>query len=680
MDKSIAAKEDASSYPVIGIGASAGGLQALERFFKAMPSDPGMAFIIVMHLAPGRQSLLAEILAGRTDLHVEVARDGQAVEKNKVYVLPPSAVLTISDGRLRLRETDANHHERSPIDIFFASLAQDRGEYAVGVVLSGSGSDGVMGIKAIKQHGGVTLAQSSDLSGPGFAGMPDSAIASGLIDFAIPVDAMAPKLIESLRSFGAPADSEPERRADADDRAAADARNAIYSILRDQGGHDFSGYKTPTFMRRVRRRMQVRHCETIEAYVDCLRGDAGEVVPLLRELLINVTSFFRDPEAYEVLQQMVIPRLFEGKGPTDAVRVWAPGCSTGEEVFSIAILLREHMETLRIAPRVTIFATDIDEPALVAARAGRYPEALMEGVSNERRQRFFTSESGTYTVTKSVRDLCVFSPHSILRDPPFSRMDLISCRNLLIYFGVEAQRQVFPIMHYALKQGGFLFLGKSESIGRFTELFTPLDKRNCLYQARDTGRPSRMPLFARGLHPSPFAVHLPERSTARTETQLRQVIEARVAEYFAPPHVVVNEEGDIVYFSTRTGKYLEAPLGAPNRQLLTMARKGLRLDLRSALREATERRRTVVREGIKLQREDDGVDFVSLTVDPLPSSDGDRPLFMVLFTEAAAVSSRPTGGDKERMEGAERRSKANWTMRASASRRRSRSMRRRWKS
>ena len=276
----------------------------------------------------------------------------------------------------------------------------------------------------------------------------------------------------------------------------------------------------------------------------------------------------------------------------------------------------------------------------------------MEGVSNERRQRFFTFESGTYVVTKSVRDLCVFSPHSILRDPPFSRMDLISCRNLLIYFGVEAQRQVFPIMHYALKPGGFLFLGKSESIGRFTELFTPLDKRNCLYQARDTGRPSRMPLFARGLHPSPFAVHPPERSTARTETQLRQAIEARVAEYFAPPHVVVNEEGDIVYFSARTGKYLEAPLGAPNRQLLTMARKGLRLDLRSALREATEGRRTVVREGIKLQREDDGVDFVSLTVDPLPSSNGDRPLFMVLFTEAAAVSSRPTGSAKERMEGA----------------------------
>ena len=346
-----------------------------------------------------------------------------------------------------------------------------------------------MGIKAIKQHGGVTLAQSSDLSGPGFAGMPDSAIASGLIDFAIPVDAMAPKLIESFRSFGAPADSEPERRADADDRAAADARNAIYSILRDQGGHDFSGYKTPTFMRRVRRRMEIRHCETIEAYVECLRGDAGEVVPLLRELLINVTSFFRDPEAFEALQQMVIPRLFERKGPTDAVRVWAPGCSTGEEVFSIAILLREHMETLRIAPRVTIFATDIDEPALAAARAGRYPEALMEGVSNERRQRFFTSESGTYVVTKSVRDLCVFSPHSILRDPPFSRMDLISCRNLLIYLGVEAQRQVFPIMHYALKQGGFLFLGKSEI-------------HRSVYRALHASRQKKLPLSGARHRPS----------------------------------------------------------------------------------------------------------------------------------------------------------------------------------
>jgi two-component system CheB/CheR fusion protein len=625
-------------FPIVGVGASAGGLQALEGFFRAMPRDPGMAFVIVMHLAPDRESLLAEILASHIGMTVEVARDGQLVEQNKVYVLPPNAVLTISNKRLWLRKTDAIHHERAPIDIFFASLAKDQGEFAVGVVLSGSGSDGVLGVKAIKEHGGMTLAQTGDFSGPGFAGMPDSAIASGLIDFAIPVETMAARLAESvggIREFG---DVATERRTRHDDHVLADALDAIYSILRDQRGHDFSGYKKRSFMRRIHRRMQIHQCKNIADYVEQLRRDAGEVTLLFRDLLINVTGFLRDPEAFDALRETVIPRLFEGRGPSDTVRVWAPGCSTGEEVVSIAILLREHMDTLSAAPRVTIFATDIDEPALVAARAGRYPEALMENVSRERRQRFFVAEASSYVVAKPLRDLCIFSSHSILRDPPFSRMDLISCRNLLIYFGIEAQRQVFPILHYALRPGGFLFLGKSESIGRFTDLFAPLDKKNCLFQARDTGRAARMPLLAGGLHPSPFAVHLPDRTNVRAGSQLRQLVEARVAERFAPPHVVVNEESDIVYFSARTGKYLEAPPGAPSRQLLTMARKGLRLDLRSALREAIETGRAASRESVKVQTGNAAVELVSIIVEPLPERDGGQPLFLVLFNECTSVT------------------------------------------
>ena len=632
-------ERSAPPFPVVGIGASAGGLRALENFFQPMPPAPGMAFVIITHLAPDRKSLLTEILARHTRLKVEVARDHQPVEKDNVYILPPGAILTIADGLLRLEPVDVVDHQRKPIDIFFSSLARDQGEYAVGVVLSGSGADGVLGVKAIKEHGGVTLAQASDSSGPGFSGMPDSAIASGLVDFAIPVDAMASKLIENLRSFDAFEALVRSPRENNDDRAVAEAREAIYAILFSQTGHDFSGYKTRTFMRRVQRRMQARQCEAIEDYVAYLRENPDEATLLFRDLLINVTSFFRDKDAFAALEQTVIPRLFEKKGAADWVRVWAPGCATGEEAVSIAILLREHMTKLRLAPRVTIFATEVDEAALNTARAGRYPEALMEGVSRERRQRFFTADPGGYIVAKDVRDLCVFSAHDILRDPPFSRMDLISCRNLLIYFNAQAQGQMFPVFHYALRPHGFLFLGMSESIGRFTDLFAPLDKKHCLFQARDTGSPTRMPLHANKWRPASFGIHLPRADGARSGSQLRQSVELRVLDQFAPPHVVVNEEGDIVYFSSRTGKWLEASPGAPTRQLLTMARKGLRLELRGALREAIETRRAAKRRNLKVEAEDGGVELISLIVEPLSDSIGDRRLFLVLFDEQGRAPS-----------------------------------------
>lgn len=598
-----------------------------------------MAFVIITHLAPDRKSLLTEILARHTSLKVEVARDHQLVEKDKVYILPPGAILTIADGLLRLQPVDVVDHQRKPIDIFFSSLARDRGEYAAGVVLSGSGADGVLGIRAIKEHGGVTLAQASDSSGPGFSGMPDSAIASGLVDFAIPVDAMASKLIENMGSFDAFEALVGRPRANADDRAVDKAREAICTVLFGQTGHDFSGYKTRTFMRRVQRRMQARQCEAIEDYVAYLRENPDEAGLLFRDLLINVTSFFRDKEAFAALEQTVIPRLFEKKGPTDWVRVWAPGCATGEEAVSIAILLREHMARLRVAPRVTIFATEVDEGALNTARAGRYPEALMEGVSLERRQRFFTADPGGYVVAKEVRDLCVFSAHDILRDPPFSRMDLISCRNLLIYFNAQAQARMFPVFHYALRPRGFLFLGMSESIGRFTDLFAPIDKSHSLFRARDTSPPTRMPLIANKWRPVSFGIHLPRADSARSGSSLRQSVESRVLDQFAPPHVVVNDEGDIVYFSSRTGKWLEASPGAPTRQLLTMARKGLRLELRGALREAIETRRAVKRRNLKVESGDGGSERISLIVEPLSDSIGDRRLFLVLFDEQGRETS-----------------------------------------
>jgi two-component system, chemotaxis family, CheB/CheR fusion protein len=639
-----------SCIPVVGIGASAGGLRALEGFFAAMPANPGMAFVVITHLAPDRKSLLVEILARHAALPVEVAVEGQMVEADKVYVMPPNATLTIADGRLRLAEIPHDRHERSPIDIFFSSLARSCGEYAAGVVLSGSGADGVLGVKAIKENGGLTMAQTLDGSGPGFTGMPDSAIASGLIDFAAPVDAMAARLLENAKALEEAEAFVKEHGhlqspLNPGDQTLTEAKTAIYAILRARTGHDFSGYKTPTFLRRIHRRMRIRRCDSLAAYLELLDKDPGEATLLFRDLLIKVTSFFRDAVAFEALKKLVIPRLFEGRDASDAVRVWVPGCATGEEVYSLAVLLREHMETLRAPPRVTIFATDIDEPTLAVARAGRYPEALLTGVSAERRRRFFTSDGHAgqiFVVAKEVRDLCVFSGHSLLRDPPFSRVDLISCRNLLIYFASEAQRQVMPILYYALQPRGYLFLGMSESIGRFSDKFMPVDKKHCVFQARDLGGPrAHMPLFAGRTQPAGLSMAVTDRRVPAGPARFRQSVEACIAEKFASPHVVVSGEGDIVYFSARTGKYLEIPPGAPTQALLTTARKGLRLDLRRMLREAIETRRSVTRQDIAIEGDDGEAERIDLTVEPFEHS-GSQPLFLVVFNarEAAPATTR----------------------------------------
>jgi two-component system CheB/CheR fusion protein len=623
-----------------------------------MPANPGMAFVVITHLAPDRKSLLVEILARHAALPVEVAVDGQMVEADKVYVMPPNATLTIGEGRLRLAVVPHARHERAPIDIFFSSLARSCGEFAVGVVLSGSGADGVLGIKAIKENGGLTMAQTLDGSGPGFAGMPDSAIATGLIDFAAPVESMAARLVENAKALEgveafvrvqsdseSKSSSHAESRSDSGDQAWAEAKAPVCSVLRAKTGHDFSGYKTPTFLRRIHRRMRIRQCGSLAAYLELLDKDPGEATLLFRDLLIKVTSFFRDAAAFEALKKHVIPRLFEGRDASDAVRVWVPGCATGEEVYSLAMLLREHVDSLRAPPHVTIFATDIDEQTLAVARAGRYPEALLTGVSAERRRRFFTSDGQTgqiFVVAKDVRDLCVFSAHSLLRDPPFSRMDLISCRNLLIYFGVEAQRQVMPILFYALQPRGYLFLGMSESIGRFADKFMPVDKKHCVFQARDMGGSrAPMPLFVGGAHPADFSMVVMDRRVPAGPAPFRQSVESCIAEKFAPPHVVVSADGDIVYFSARIGKYLEIPPGAPTQALLTTARKGLRLDLRRMLREAIETSRSISRRDILIESDDGGAERIDLTVEPFEHP-GPQPLFLVVFNarEKAAAATR----------------------------------------
>jgi two-component system CheB/CheR fusion protein len=629
-----------ASFPIVGIGASAGGVEALEGLFRDLPSDTGCGFVIVTHLSPERRSLLPEIIARYTSMTVHVAQDGAEVLPDEVHVLPADAVLGIEGRHLKIQRLGSGRRERKPIDIFLSALAKDQGEYAVGVILSGGDGDGALGVKAVKERGGLTIAQVADGVAPQYPDMPESAISTGMVDLPISVTEMGQRLADFARSFDVLENLTSAAEGDADASTFDDERRAIYLILRNQIGHDFSGYKVKTFLRRVQRRMQVHRLDTVDAYVERLRQDPQEVGALFRDLLINVTNFFRDADAFATLEKLVIPKLFEGRGAEDTVRIWIPGCATGEEVYSIAMLMREHMDGLTALPKVQIFATDIDDPALSVARAARYPDALLDRVSPQRRKRFFTLDGGSYVVTKDVRDLCVFSPHSVIRDPPFSRLDLVSCRNLLIYFGPEAQSQVIPTFHYALRPGGYLFLGSSENVTQFADLFTPLDKKHRIFRSRENVASGvRVPMSVSGIRPSPFAADARGRKGGLMGLALRNAVEQQVLDRFAPAHVVVNRDGDIVYFSSRTGKYLEPSTGAPSRQVLTMARKGLRLDLRTLMREAIETERRVVREGLALEAEDGRIQPVAVTIEPL-SERGEEPLYLVMFADVGGTLSR----------------------------------------
>jgi two-component system CheB/CheR fusion protein len=631
-------------FPIVGIGASAGGVEALEGLFRAMPADSGMAFVIITHLAPERESLIAEIIGRCTKTPAREVHDGDAIEPNHIYTLQPGTLLTIAKGRLQVRPVNAAHRERNPIDIFLASLADNHGDSAVGIILSGSGSDGTLGVKAIKEHGGFTIAQGPD-GIQRHPGMPDSAIATGFVDLILPVEKMAAALVNYVQT-AAPLGNLTDDREIQENARVEEARRAITTILRNQIGHDFRGYKHNTFLRRVQRRMQALRLTDIEDYVRHLRQDRVEAALLFRDLLIGVTNFFRDPDAFHVLEKEVIPQLFESRGAGDAVRVWVPGCATGEEVYSIAMLLAEHAQSLHALPKIQVFATDIDERALDVARAGRYPTSLLSDVPSDRLRRHFVEDGVSCVVRKEIRDLCIFSAHSVVRDPPFSRIDLISCRNLLIYLGADLQSQVIPVFHYALRPGGYLFLGVSEMIGQHQSLFAPVDKKHRLFRRRDTVEPTiPFPLTLQG---SRFVQGVVEasRSPPNNGVLLRRQVEARVLDRFAPAHVVVNQDGEVVYYSANTGKYLEAPSGAPNRQLLAMTRRGLRLDLRGALHDAMQTQKPVTREHLAVEV-DDRVQLVNLTIEPF-NQDGE-PLLLILFSDVG----RP--GPPEEVYGKERR-------------------------
>ncbi|HUZ12875.1 MAG TPA: chemotaxis protein CheB [Caulobacteraceae bacterium] len=581
---------------IVGIGASAGGLDAFKGFLSNVPPDTGMAFVLVQHLAPDYKSMLVELLGKTTSMSLVEAADGVRVMPNCVYVIGPNSTLTIQRGRLEVVQSAPPRDHRRPIDSFFRSLAEDQGENAIGIVLAGTGSDGSLGLTAIKEHGGLTLAQ-AEFDSHAMPGMPQSAAETGQVDEVLAVEAMPARLVDYQKYLLGAAAS---KNGDGTRKDAGSHLSTIMAALRARTGHDFSEYKEKTLVRRLQRRMQVLRLETPQAYVEHYRHNPGELELLFRELLIGVTEFFRDPAAFDALASMVLDPLVAGKGADDDIRVWVPGCATGQEAVTIAILLREAMSDRRARPKVQIFATDIDDRAIALARLGRYRRP-MAGLSPERVERWFTAEGHDYRIIPEIRDMCVFSTHSIIKHPPFSKLDLISCRNLLIYLDADMQDRVMRTFHYALKPGGRLFLGSSESVTRATRLFGAEDKKHRIFERRDVEGTTLADLSttSRRLEALGSVDVAAGRPDERIDKSAR-----RATDKYNPPHLVIDERDQIVRFSgPAIGRYLELSPGAPSYGLFDILRKALRPAARAALKAARTQQGSTRLESVPMKTE-----------------------------------------------------------------------------
>lgn len=628
-----------SDFPIVGIGASAGGLAAFEAFFSGMPAetDPGMAFVLVQHLAPDHKSILTDLVRRYTSMQVFEVEDGMRVQPNCAYIIPPNRDMAFLNGALELLEPSAPRGQRLPIDFFFRSLAQDQHERAIGIVLSGTGSDGTQGIRAIKAGGGMVMAQTP--ASTEYDGMPRSALTTGLVDYELPPAEMPAQLI----AYAAHAYGKASEPAAGLPPKSENSLKKIFVLLRAQTGHDFSQYKPNTIQRRIERRMAVQQIETLEEYVRFLQQTSPEVEALFRDLLIGVTNFFRDPQAFQALEEQVIPKLFAGKSERDTIRVWVPGCSTGEEAYSLAILLAERQEVLKHNFRVQVFATDIDSQAIATARAGLYPLSIAADISPERLARFFTPEPGesAYRIHKNIRDMLIFSEQDLIKDPPFSKLDLISCRNLLIYIGAELQKKLIPLFHYALAPNGFLFLGTSETVSEFGDLFSTLDRKAKLYQRKENfqnmaQRHFLPAMLAHEAAPLP-AVRSPK-TVLPNKLPLRELTEQALLQQIAPVAALVNSHGNIFYLHGRTGTYLEpAPGEAGVNNILKMAREGLRRTLTTSLHKAVLTNQVVHSPGLQVKT-NGHFTLVNLTIRPLDANQSTTPLYLVILEEAPPAS------------------------------------------
>jgi two-component system CheB/CheR fusion protein len=620
------AQDTSAPLAVVGVAAAAHSLRALERLFAHIPKNTQLAYVIAIR---SRDSVDAErvvaVLRDRCGHKAQVARDGAILEKDCIYVGGDDSILTFADRALKVSASLQSPGERGVIDTMLVSLAEHQEHSAIAVVLAGLGSDGVLGVGAVKEAGGLTLAESPPSAGDALL---DAIGPAGLVDFLAPVERLPEHILGYARYLNQLMQSSEMDRLKGE---AAEQIPRVAALLRNRTGHDFHGYKPNTFLRRIQRRMHVVQASSLETYVERLREDAAEIDHLFQDLLIGVTQFFRDKPEFDLLEREVIPKVFEGKGAADHVRIWVLGCATGEEAYSLAILLRERMADLEVAPQVQIFATDIDGRALALARAGRYAEHIAKAMTPERLARWFTREGNTYCVHKDLREMCIFSAHNVIKDAPFSRIDLISCRNLLIYLNGDLQNRIIPLFHFALKPGGHLFLGPSENVTRHAKLFQPIDRKHRIFGRQETAlrAPPEFPLTARSI----VTGSLEETRAARPRNLASNIARQgeRVAERHAPAYVIVDSEREVLHFSGRTGRYLEPAAGAANLNLLSLVHRDLRLDLRSAIHRVQEDGQPVKLERLRFTSGDE-TQWVNLIVEPLSGADGGGQL-VVLFQD-----------------------------------------------
>jgi two-component system CheB/CheR fusion protein len=618
-----------NGFPVVGIGASAGGLEAIEELFRHMPADTGMAFVLVQHLDPNHKSILTELIARFTPMPVHEAVQGLPVEPNHIYVIPPRHDLAILNGVLQLMDPTGPRHLRLSIDYFFRSLARDQGANAFCIVLSGAGSDGTLGLRAVKGEDGVALVQNPETAA--YDSMPRSADATGLADAVLTPREMGPWLQAYNRHSRLPGTAGQIRHA----IESSGEADKLFVLVRNRAGYDFSQYKEGTVGRRIERRMAVNHIDTLENYIRLLQQNPAELDRLWKEFLIRVTQFFRNPKVMTTLAEKAIASLLEDRPAHEPIRVWVPGCSTGEEAYTIALLLQERLDRLGRTHSVQIFATDIDEEALQIARQGCYPASIAADVPVKYLRRYFLKHEQGFQIGKALRGMLVFARHDITRDPPFSQMDLVSCRNLLIYMRPQLQARVLDSLTYALRPGGVLFLGHSESLGKFADFFETIDSRSKIY--RRSGR------AITGLNPQPRVRRRTSLNAAESlqagEPQgedLQRSTEAALLTDHTPACVVVDNKHQVLYIHGHTGLFLEPAMGRASMNLLKMAREGLRSELSSALREAGTTQQPSRFERLRVKTRD-GERLVDLTVRPLPAASAPAGTLMVLFEDGGPV-------------------------------------------
>lgn len=603
-------------FPIVGVGGSAGGIEAFIDLLKSLPEHPGLAFIFVLHQDPRHESNLAQVLKRATGMPVEVIQNGTRVQRDRVYVAPPGSEVSIEAGVLHLHDQTAG--APSSVDAFFRSLAEDQSERAIAVVLSGSASDGTMGTREVKGEGGITFAQDESAK---MHGMPQSAIAGGFIDFVLPPAGIAEELVRFA--------GHEYIRGRTPRNLPVEELQEVFSLLVALHNTDFSKYKPTTIERRIRRRMAVRRTEVLADYLRILRVDPQEVEQLYGDILIKVTAFFRDPQVFATLQSEVLPEVLRSRKQGETIRAWVPGCAMGEEVYSIALALLEAIEASASTCEMQIFGTDISDAAVARARMGLYPESIAADVSEERLQKFFTKFEGGYRISKAIRDSCVFARQNVVKDPPFSKLDLISCRNVMIYFGSGLQRRVMSIFNYALRPDGFLILGSSETIGSFGDLFAVYDSKHKVYRKKTTiVRPS---LEFDMDNPQKNSQRAPAEGEGAVPSSVFREADRVLLTHFSPPGVLISENLEVLQFRGKTSRYLELPTGTATFNLLKMARDGLLTDLRAAIQAARKKDGTERREGIRVKT-NGGYALVDIEVIPFIGASKERFL-VVLFEE-----------------------------------------------